>query len=159
VLTQLTIEQMTDWLPAATNTHQDHVIAHVLGTTVLGYFIADEAAHLLLDIGFIWTIYVDAEMALLPQSVAINELPLDAGTRAALFEDITLLHDGRADASLRQLMRAPVECLITEVTCYAQEERRRVLLRGEESSLAIETSLADDPLRVTAVVVTTDDAA
>lgn len=149
----------SNWSPLDTGTHQDHVIAHVLGTTVLGYFIADEAAHLLLDIGFIWTIYVDAEMALLPQTVAINELPLDAAARAALLEDITLLHDGRDGLSLQQMTPAAVECLITEVTCYAQGERRRVVLRGEESSLAIETSLAGGPLRITSIGTGEDAAA
>lgn len=147
------------WSLLETGTHQDHVIAHVLGTTVMGYFVADEAAHLLLDIGFIWTIYVDAEMALLPQTVAVNELPLDALTRAAILEDITLLQDGRDRVSLQRMTHAPAECLITEVTCYAQGERRRVLLHGEAASLAVETSLADDPLRVTSIVVIEDDAA
>lgn len=40
------------WEPAETNTHQDHVIAHVIGSTVLGYLILADAIHLLLDIGF-----------------------------------------------------------------------------------------------------------
>ncbi|HEX7998841.1 MAG TPA: hypothetical protein VF528_10665 [Pyrinomonadaceae bacterium] len=149
----------TLWSPLETNTHQDHVIAHVLGTTVLGYFIMDEAAHLLLDIGFIWTIYVDTEMALLPQSVAVNELALEAATRAALLEEITLLHDGREQPNLRQLTPAPVECLITEIACYSQGEQRRVVLRGEDASLAIETSLEDDDaLRVTTIVICEGDA-
>jgi hypothetical protein len=147
------------WSLLDTSTHQDHVVAHVLGTTVLGYFILDEAAHLLLDIGFIWTIYVDTEMALLPQSVAIKELALDATTRTALLEEITLLHDGRDAANLKRMTRAPLECLITEVACYAQDELRRVVLHGEGSSLEIETSLADDALRVTTIVATDGDAA
>lgn len=148
-----------EWSALDTSTHQDHVIAHVLGTTVLGYFIADEAAHLLLDIGFVWTIYADTEMGLLPQSVAINELPLDATTKAELLADATLLHDGRDAVSLRRLRHAPVDCLIIEVTCYAVGERRRVLLHGEVSSLAVETSLADDEIRVTATAMTKGDAA
>lgn len=141
----------SEWSPLDTGSHQDHVIAHVLGTTVLGYFIADEAAHLLLDIGFIWTIYLDAEMALLPQSVAINELPLDATARSELLADAALLHDGNRQANLKRMTHPPVDCLITEVACYAQAERRRVLLSGEEASLAVETSLADEELRVMAV--------
>lgn len=141
-----------EWSPLDTDTHQDHVIAHVLGTTVLGYFIADEAAHLLLDIGFVWTIYVDSTMGLLPQSVAINELPLDATAKTELLADATLLHDGRDQVSLKRMAHAPVDCLITEVACYAQGERRRVLLHGEVSSLAIETSLADDEIKVAAAV-------
>lgn len=140
-----------DWSPLETGKHQDHVIAHVLGTTVLGFFIADEAAHLLLDIGFIWTIYVDVEMGLLPQAVAIAELPLDATTKAELIEDATLLHDGRDSLFLKRMRPAPAACLITEVTCDAQAERRRVLVHGEDANLAVETSLANDGLRVVPV--------
>ena len=62
------------WTAAETNTHQDHVIAHVIGATVLGHFIWDETAYLLLDIGFVWNIYLDMEMGLVPQTVAIREL-------------------------------------------------------------------------------------
>jgi hypothetical protein len=130
-----------EWLPLDTSTHQDHVIAHVLGTTVLGYFVLDEAAHLLLDIGFIWTIYADTEMGLLPQSVAIKELPLDAATRSELVADATLLQDGRDPLGLKRITPSPVECLLREVTCYALDERRRVLLHGEESSIVVEASL------------------
>jgi hypothetical protein len=149
----------SEWSPQDTSTHQDHVIAHVVGTTVLGYFILDEAAHLLLDIGFIWTIYVDTEMGLLPQSVAIGELPTDAATKSELLSDLALLHDGHETKPLKHLTRAPVNCLILEVNCYAQGERRRLLLSGEESNIAIETSLADHELRVTPVAVTHGDAA
>lgn len=139
-----------EWSPLDTSNHQDHVIAHVLGTTVLGYFVADEAAHLLLDIGFVWTIYVDTEMGLLPQAVAINELPVNAATKAELLADATLLHDEGDAASLKQMTQPPVECLISEVTCHAQGERRRVLLHGEEANLAVETSLTEDEIRLTA---------
>ena len=34
-----------DWTELETSTHQDHVIKHVLGATVLGWLIAGEAAH------------------------------------------------------------------------------------------------------------------
>lgn len=148
-----------EWQPLETSTHQDHVIAHVLGTTVLGYFVADDAAQLLLDIGFIWTIYRDTEMGLLPQSVAVAELPLDAKVKPELLADLTLLHDGRDAASLQQMTHAPAGCLIVAVDCYAHGERRRVLLRGEEASLAIETSLVDDDILVTAADANGDAAA
>jgi hypothetical protein len=62
------------WTVAETNTHQDHVIAHVIGATPLGHFIWDETAYLLLDIGFLWNIYLDMEMGLVPQSLAVAEL-------------------------------------------------------------------------------------
>ncbi|MDX6693353.1 MAG: hypothetical protein QOF02_956 [Blastocatellia bacterium] len=147
------------WSPLETSTHQDHVIAHVIGATVLGYFIADEAAQLLLDIGFIWTIYPDTEMGLLPQSVALGEYTLDASAKAELVADLTLLHDGREAVSLQRMTHAPVECLITEVTCHALGERRRVLLHGEEASLSIETSPAPDDIQVTIAGETESNAA
>ena len=78
---------MTEWELAETNTHQDHVIAHVIGATVLAHFILDETAYLLLDIGFIWNIYLDGEMGLVPQSVAVAELDADESLKAAHGQD------------------------------------------------------------------------
>ena len=62
------------WKPAETNTHQDHVIAHVVGATPLAHFVWDETAYLLLDIGFVWNIYLDGEMGLMPETLAMSEL-------------------------------------------------------------------------------------
>ena len=39
--------ETVDWTELETSTHQDHVIKHVLGATVLGWLIAGEAAHFL----------------------------------------------------------------------------------------------------------------
>src|SRR6476660_5412092 len=72
------------WTIAETNKHQDHVIAHVIGATPLGHFIHDETAFLLLDIGFIWNIYLDLEMGLLPYPVVIAELEADENTKSEL---------------------------------------------------------------------------
>ncbi|HEX8652400.1 MAG TPA: hypothetical protein VF708_16415 [Pyrinomonadaceae bacterium] len=131
------------WSPQETSKHQDHVIAHVLGATVLGFFIADEAAHVLLDMGFIWTIYLDGEMGLLPQSVTVSELDLDEKIKAELLSDISLLHEqGRAaEEALKRFVAAPADCLISDVSFYADDERRRIFLTGENECLAIETSL------------------
>lgn len=148
---------MNEWLAAETSTHQDHVIAHVIGTTVLGYFVLDESLHLLLDIGFIWTIYLDGQMVLLPQTAAISELEMDAEARTQLnFEADLLERDGDA-AELQQLTATPDKCLITEVTFFARDEQRRLVLVGEVADLIIETSLDtghieiasshDDPFR------------
>jgi hypothetical protein len=140
------------WSPQETGKHQDHVIAHVVGATVLGLFVADEAAHVLLDIGFIWTIYLDGEMGLVPQSVAVSELDLDETGKAELLSDAALLHDeGRGASGLKRLTASPAECLIREVSLYADEERRRILMTGEEQSLAIETSLATGEISFHAV--------
>ena len=65
------------WTPAETNTHQDHVIAHVIGATPVGQFVWDETAYIVLDIGFIWNIYLDLEMGLVPHRLAISELEAD----------------------------------------------------------------------------------
>ena len=138
-----------DWTPHETGTHQDHVIAHVIGATVLGFYETDQAIHLLLDIGFIWTIYVDGEMGLLPQPVAISELEVDADSRTRLREDVQLLQtDGRYAEGLAEFTAAPVDCLISEVSLYARGCERRILIEGEEASLAIETSLVTGALRV-----------
>jgi hypothetical protein len=141
-----------EWLPAETGTHQDHVIAHVVGATVLGHFVFDQAAHLLLDIGFIWTIFADGEMGLVPQSMAIKELEIGQDAKTELLNDAQLLHDGGRDSEgLVRMRPAPVNCLITEVSFYAREDHeRRVLISGEEGSLAINTSLLTGEVHIEA---------
>jgi hypothetical protein len=135
----------SDWTERETTTHQDHVIAHVVGATVLGWFIAGEAAHLLLDIGFLWTIYLDGEMNLLPQGVAIPEL--DAGELSSAdktelaFDAQLLLSEGREAGGLKRFTAAPVECLIQSVDFFASNSERRLVIRGEFANVEIETSL------------------
>ena len=140
------------WQPKETSTHQDHVIAHVLGVTVLGYFVFDEALHLLLDIGMVWIIYVDGQMMLLPQVVAINELETDAPTRNELNREVEQLgQEGRLAEGLGRITPAPVECLITEVNFFEDGDRRRLILTGEEANLAIETSINTAEIQVKSV--------
>jgi hypothetical protein len=141
-------EMTAEWSPLETSRHQDHVIAHVVGATVLGYFEFDSAAHILLDIGFIWTIFVDGEMGLLTQSLSINELEMDADAKAELHTDAQLLHDGDEVEGLARMIAAPVECLIKEVCFEAQVERRRILIVGEEASLAVEMSLSTGEIHI-----------
>lgn len=138
----------SEWSPLETGRHQDHIIAHVLGTTVLGYFEFDQAAYILLDIGFIWTIFVDGEMGLLTQTLSINELELDPDAKAELLADVQLLHDGRDTEGLTRITPAPVECLIKEVSFYAQSDRRRILITGEEASLSVDMSLSTGEIRI-----------
>ena len=143
---------MNGWTPKETNTHQDHVIAHVRGATVLGYFIIDESLHLLLDMGFIWTIHSDGEMALLPQGVMIGELDIDDKTRQQLLgETDLLLQQGYEAEGLVRLTRAPVDCLIKEVDFFTDGDQRRLLLTGEEASLVVDTSLATAEIEVHAL--------
>ena len=143
---------MTDaWLPEDTSTHQDHVIAHVIGATVLGYFIHDETLHVLLDMGFIWKIYVDGEMGLLPHPVAIDELEVDEEMRAQIKADIDLLLRDDPTARLTHLTRPPMNCLIEEVAFFINDDRRRLVLTGEENRLAVETSLSSGKIEIGAI--------
>ena len=131
--------------PIETTTHQDHVIKHVLGATVLGWFIAGEAAHLLLDIGFLWTIYLDGEMNLLPHGVAISELDADElngadKTELALDADM-LLSEGRDASELKRFTVAPVECVIEAVEILGSPSHRRIVIKGESDQLRVESSI------------------
>ena len=136
------------WTPIDTTTHQDHVIAHVLGATFLGYFVFEETLYVLLDIGFIWTIFLDGEMGLLPHPVAVSELEIGEEAREQIKSDIdVLLGDGAGEGLLRFHL-PPVPCQITEVNFFAGGARRRLLIAGEEANLTIETSLETAEVQV-----------
>src|SRR5215213_7238134 len=109
------------WTAAETNKHQDHVIAHVVGATPLEHFVHDETAYLLLDIGFIWNIYLDMEMGLVPQRLALSELGVDA----------ELLQRTKVEVG-------PIEA----VELLEDGEERRLVLNCEQGKLIIETSLS-----------------
>jgi hypothetical protein len=120
------------WTPAETNTHQDHVIAHVIGATPLGHFVWDETAYLLLDIGFIWHIYLDGEMGLVPHSLAVNELEADDAKKSELRSYVDrCLQSGNQNAS-------PIEA----VEFFESEDGRRLVITCEEHELLIETCLS-----------------
>ncbi|HXT62528.1 MAG TPA: hypothetical protein VN696_05785 [Pyrinomonadaceae bacterium] len=140
------------WTEVETSTHQDHVIKHVLGATVLGWVIAGEAAHLLLDIGFLWTIYLDGEMNLLPQGVAIAELDGDdvsSADRAELtFDADLLLSEGRQATDLKRFVVADMECLIQSVEVEASNDDRRIVVRGERATIMVKTSPEVGEVRV-----------
>ena len=135
------------WIECETTTHQDHVIAHVIGATVLGWLIAGEAAHLLLDIGFLWTIYLDGEMNLLPEGVAISELDADelssADKTEVVFDAQLLLSEGRDASGLKRFNGSPVECSIMTVELFAADSERRIVIHGDEANIFVETSLED----------------
>jgi hypothetical protein len=116
------------WTAAETNTHQDHVIAHVIGATPLGHFIWDETAYILLDIGFIWNIYLDMEMGLVPQSVAIAELEADDAKKNELRAYVEQARDTDS---------GPIEA----VELFEAGDERRLVLNCESRRLVIETSL------------------
>jgi hypothetical protein len=130
------------WQEAETSTHQDHVIKHVVGATVLGWIVAGEAAHLLLDIGFLWSIYLDGEMNLLPQGVALAEFEADeisALDRSELvFDADLLLSNGLQATGLKCFVGAPGECLIENVEMLTLNTRRRIAIRGELAHIHID---------------------
>lgn len=130
------------WIELETSTHADHVIKHVIGATVLGWFVGGEATHLLLDIGFLWTIYIDGEMNLLPQGVAIAELDGDEITAAdrteLAFDAQLLLAEGREAEGLKRFTSAPVECLIEAVDFLGADSSRRFAIRGEIDDINID---------------------
>ena len=128
------------WTPLETNTHQDHVIAHVIGATPLGHFVWDETAYLLLDIGFVWNIYLDMEMGLVPQSLAIKELEADDAKKSELrsyFDQ--LLQSGNKEAS-------PIE----SIELFEDGDTRRLVLNCERQTVVIETSLSRRWTRINA---------
>ena len=118
------------WTALETNTHQDHVIAHVIGATPLGHFVWDETAFIVLDIGFIWNIYLDLEMGLVPHTVAIAELEADEETKREL--------RSKVDEWLRGESGSPIE----SVEVFESGDERRLVLVCEQESLVIETSLS-----------------
>jgi hypothetical protein len=144
----------SDWTQLETNTHQDHVIAHVLGATVFGWLIAGEAAHMLLDIGFLWTIYLDGEMNLLPQGVAIADFGSDevSGTDKTelAFDAQLLLSEGYDAQGLKLFAPARLECLITGVEVFGSDSGRRLIIHGENANIEIETSLTDSGIMIRA---------
>ena len=119
---------------------------------MLGYFEFDQAAHLLLDIGFFWTVFVDGEMALVLQSLAVKEFEFDDEARAELLKDMQLLHDGvRDQGKLARMMLVPEGSLIKGVEIYAQGERRRILIKCEDVNLIVNTSLRTGEVHITPV--------
>jgi hypothetical protein len=136
---------MADWSTAETNKHQDHVIAHIIGATPLGHFVSDETAYFLLDIGFIWNIYLDMEMGLLPHPVAIAELETDEATRSELRSDVDRILSGDRPRAMTSLEHAsPIE----SVEMFEAEAEKRLVLSCEEGSVVIETSVTNGQVRI-----------
>jgi hypothetical protein len=139
---------MSEWEPAETNTHQDHVIAHVLGASVLGYFTWDETAFLLLDIGFIWNVYLDGEMGLVPQSQAVNELAADDALKNQISQDVDAITMATDKAVLRAISVPVLSSPIQTVEFFVRDDSRRLVLACEESTLVVETSLNTGGVKV-----------
>ena len=109
------------------------MIAHVIGASVLGHFVWDETAYLLLDIGFIWNIYLDGEMGLVPQTLGMTELRSETGED---FETVTRLEP------------APSPSPIQSVDFFETDDARRLVLYCEAGSVNLETSFENREIRV-----------
>ena len=142
------------WQPTETTTHQDHVIAHVVGATVLGYWVFDEVLYLLLDIGFVWIVFLDGQMTLLPHPVAVGELDTSDDVREAIKADIDLLlGDNVVTDRLSQLKPPPLSCQsdacrIKSVEFLESGDDRCLLVHGERASFSIEMGLSTAEIRV-----------
>lgn len=142
------------WQSTETTTHQDHVIAHIVDATVLGYWVLDEVLYVLLDIGFVWIVFLDAQMTLLPHPVAVGELDTRDDVREAIKADIDLLlGDNEVTDRLSQLKPCPLSyqsdaCRIRRVELLESGDDRRLLVHGEHASLSIEMSLATAEIRL-----------
>ena len=144
------------WDEVSTTTHQDHVIAHVIGTTALAYVILDDAIHLLLDIGFIWKIYVDGEMGMLPHPVATAELEVTEELRSEIKGEIDLLlRDGAAAASLVRFSSLTTAHLITAVHIFSRNDELKLVIEGDTRNIEIRTSITDHKFHVTEARVET----
>lgn len=132
------------WAEAGADTYREHVVAHVVGATVLGHFETEDALHLLLDIGFVWTIFVDGQMLLRHERLVLAELDMAADALAALAGDFDRLHEaGGAGEEFALVRRAPAACLVREVSLYESGERRRLIVRGDGSAGLLVESRAD----------------
>jgi hypothetical protein len=81
-----------------------------------------------LDIGFVWNIYLDAEMGLVPEALAVAELKMAENAR-------------RWEA-----VSAPSP--IQSVDLFQSEAGRRLVLNCETSTLTLETSFETREIRI-----------
>ena len=132
------------------------MIAHVIGTTALAYIILDDAIHLLLDIGFIWKIYLDGEMGLLPHPVAAAELEVTEELRAEIKSEIDLLlHDGAAAESLVRFSPLTTAYSIAAVHLFSGNDKLKIVIEGDTGNIEIRTSMTDHQFQVTEATVAT----
>jgi len=124
----------------------------VIGATLLGHFIWDETAYLLLDIGFMWNIYLDGEMGLVPQRVTVTELDADDKTKTELRTGIDLLSQGKPGkpGTPAHLTRMDHVGPIETVDFFESEDGRRLVLTCEQAIVVIETSLSHRWTRINA---------
>src|ERR1041384_1565901 len=140
------------WTELETSTYQHHVIQHVIGATVLGWFIAEDAVHFVLDIGLLWTIYVNAEMNLMALFVAIEDLESEGLSRQVI-EELTadaqrLLDSGRDGTDLKHFNAVSVNFILEEVALFSADSLRRTFIAGETAMIDVCTSSDDSSVKV-----------
>ena len=140
------------WTELDTSTYQHHVIQHVIGATVLGWFIAEDAVHFVLDVGLLWTVYVNAEMNLMALFVAIEDLESEELPKSLIDELMsdaqTLIDQGREASGLKRFTAASVGCLVEEVNLFGADAQRRIAIQGEVGTIEIRTSTDDGLINV-----------
>ena len=140
------------WTELETSTYQHHVIQHVIGATVLGWFIAEDAVHFVLDVGLLWTVYVNAEMNLMALFVAIEDLESEELPKSLIDELMsdaqTLIDQGREASGLKRFTAASVGCLVEEVNLFGADAQRRIAIQGEVGTIEIRTSTDDGLINV-----------
>jgi hypothetical protein len=138
-----------NWEPIDTTTHQDHVIAHVVGASVLGYLVHDETIHLLLNIGFVWSIYLDGQMVLLPHPMAIAELEVEPTVKSEISADVDFLMGNLQLHELVRFIQVEVEAEIIETTIYSDDDDLRIVLVTDQGDLIIDASQSARDFQVT----------
>jgi hypothetical protein len=131
------------WTELETSTYQHHVIQHVIGATVLGWFVAEDTIHFVLDIGLLWTVYVNAEMNLMAVFVAIEDLESEELPKPIIDELTsdaqTLMDQGREASGLKRFTATSVGCLVEEVNLFGADGQRRIVIHGELGTIEIRT--------------------
>ena len=143
---------MMSWTELETSTYQHHVIKHVIGATVLGWFIAEDAVHFVLDVGLLWTVYVNGEMNLMALFVAIEDLESDELPKSVIDELTSdaqaLIDQGREAGGLKHFTAASVGCLVDEINLFSADSQRRIVIHGEAGTIEIRTSPDDGLISV-----------
>ena len=124
----------------------------MLGANLLGWFIAEDAVHFVLDAGLLWTVYVNAEMNLMALFVAIEDLESDELPKSVIDELTsdaqTLIDQGREASGLKRFTAASVGCLVEEVNLFSADSQRRIVIHGEAGTIEIRTSTDDGLINV-----------
>jgi hypothetical protein len=88
----------------------------------------------LLDIGFIWNIYLDGEMGLLPEPMVMAELKDQVGPED--FENVT--------RSVSNPNPSPIQF----VEFFENDDARRLVLNCENGSVTLETSFLTRQIQI-----------